>query len=102
MGYGERLVFVGHDVAILVPGDLERDLAGDLKSDLPAIFFAEDWNAQASAPAVLDTDGDAAFLDGFGKPYRWAKVRAPRCSSERARAERIFARDFKDRARVRP
>lgn len=93
LGYGERLVFVGHDVAILVPGDLT--------TDLPAIYFAADWNAQASAPAVLDTDGDLAFLDGFGKPYRWAKVRAPRCSSERARAERIFARDFKDRARVR-
>jgi hypothetical protein len=95
LGTGERLVFVGHDVALVAVGDTEDG------EGVEYVYFAADWEAGAPAPARVDGDGDVAFLDGFGHPYAWAPVRSPRCPSEQRRAERLFARDFGDRMRAR-
>jgi hypothetical protein len=89
LGFGERLIFVGHDVAIVVADEGEE-----------FVYFADDWNAECAASAEIDGDGDVAFLNSDGGHYRWVAPREPRCASERARAERIFARDFQDRTRV--
>lgn len=103
LGYGEHLIFVGHEVAIVCEPDLDTSVDPDeLHEEQPeAVYFAEDWKAACAPSAVIDEDGDVAFLNSNGKPYRWVKPRIPRCASEIARAERLFARTFDDAMRVR-
>jgi hypothetical protein len=91
LGGGERLVFVGHEVAIAVPND---------EGDAELLYFREDWR-QCAEPSAEIVDGEAAFFNSSGGHYAWVSIREPRCPSERKRAERLFARDFRDNLRVR-
>lgn len=38
------------------------------------IYSAESWEAAAAPEAQVDADGEAAFLSGDGRPYRWAAI----------------------------
>ena len=91
LGGGERLIMVGHELAIVVDD-----------GTIPGVYFAEDWNAVTAPSAEIDLNGDVAFLDGFGNRVNWVRPREARCPSELARFERLFARDFKDSHRVQP
>jgi hypothetical protein len=82
----QRLAFVDHDLVLIVPDD---DIDGP-----DHVYFSGDWCTYSGPSAIVDNDGDAAFLDGWGKPYKWVKIREIRCASEHARAERLFRRDF--------
>ena len=95
LGFGERLVLVGHDVALVVVNDPPVDPEADDEVVGESVYFSADWNAATSPSAVIDEDGDVAFLDGS-----WTKARAARCPSEARRFERLFAKNFDDNLRV--
>ena len=90
LGGGERLLLIGHDVAILCPGD-------DGEQN---VYAAADWRAECSASYQIDEDGDlrrhnGRHLYGPAIPYRFA-----RCPSEERRLGRLFGATFPDNLRI--
>lgn len=90
LGSGEELVLIGHEIAILSPGD-----EGELN-----VYTAEDWRATCAPSFQIDEDGDLRNHNGercYGAPvaHRFA-----RCPSEQGRFKRLFAKRFADNLRV--
>lgn len=90
LGFGERLVLVGHEIMLLSPGD-------DGEQN---VYTSEDWRACASPSYEIEEDGDLRRHNGercYGHAlgYRFA-----RCPSEADRFARLFVRTFVDTLRI--
>lgn len=64
------LVETDGEVFLAYPSDPDDE--GNI-TDL--LYSAASWEAAAGPEGEIDADGEAAWFDGWGKPYRWTPIR---------------------------
>lgn len=96
LGWGWSIVLVGHEPVLLAdsePEEVYSKAIGEYETvTLAEAYWPEDWKHECGPTAIVDKDDDAGFLDGWGKVYKYTRIRRPRCLSEARRFLRLWQR----------